>query len=78
MTDETITVEQIEVTETFKSLSKTQQSFCTKRNNRKLLTNALIIKLTTGVTPGTIFNYNVGILNELAIGKSGNFEQSKN
>jgi len=65
MNDQTITVEQIQATKTYESLNKTQKTFCVKRDNRKLLTNALIIRTTSGIVPGTIFGYNVGILNDL-------------
>ena len=66
MEDKTITIEQIQATNAYDLLNKTQQTFCVKRDNRKLLTNALIIKKMTGVTPGTIFGYNIGILDELS------------
>lgn len=63
--DNTITIEQIEATITFSLLSATQRKFAVKRENRKLLTNALIIVSNGQPSPGTITGYNIGILNDL-------------
>jgi hypothetical protein len=65
MTDKTITTEQIQATNAYQSLNPTQKTFCVKRDNRKTLTNALIIKMTTGIVPGNIFGYNEKILADL-------------
>ncbi len=78
MTDQTITIEQIQATKSYKLLNPTQKAFSVKRENRKLLTNALIIKMTSGITPGTIFGYNVGILDDLAICESKKLQKEEN
>ena len=65
MEDKTITTEQIQATNAYQSLNSTQKTFCVKRDNRKLLTNALLIKMTTGIVPGNIFGYNEKLLEDL-------------
>ena len=63
--DNTITIEQIQATETFKKLNDIQKGFVVKRANREILTNALIIHKNSGQIAGTIHGYNIGVLNDL-------------
>lgn len=76
MTDQTITVEQIQGTKTFESLNSTQQSFSLKRANRMIITNGLVVHRNTDVIPANIQGYNVGILNDLIISESAKNSQS--
>ena len=75
--DTTISIKTIEATDAFKNLSKVQQSFCLKRTNRLLLTNALIVHRNTGIIPANVQGYNSLLLGDLILGESAKFEQSK-
>lgn len=72
MISDTITIEQIMATKTYKSLNTIQQSFCIKRKNRQSLTNALVVFKNTKEIPGCIFGYNLNIIRDLI-----KFEESK-
>jgi len=63
--DTTISIKTIEATDAFKNLSKVQQSFCLKRSNRLILTNALIVYKNTGVIPSNVSGYNLFVLQEM-------------
>lgn len=75
--DTTISIQTIEATNAFKNLNKVQQSFCLKRSNRLILTNALIVHKNTGVIPSNVKGYNLGLLEDLILGESVKFEESK-
>jgi len=64
MTDQTITIEQIQATKTYQSLNSIQQSFIIKRGNRELLSHALVVYKNTTVIPGNVAGYNLSILGE--------------
>jgi hypothetical protein len=68
--DTTISIKTIEATDAFKNLSKVQQSFCLKRANRLILTNALIVNRNTGIIPSNISGYNLFVLQEIILGES--------
>jgi hypothetical protein len=67
--DTTISIKTIEATDAFKNLSKVQQSFCLKRSNRLLLTNALIVYKNTGVIPSNVSSYNLFVVQEMIFGE---------
>jgi hypothetical protein len=67
--DTTISIKTIEATDAFKNLSKVQQSFCLKRANRLILTNALIVHRNTGIIPSNISGYNLFVLQEIILGE---------
>ena len=70
MTDQTITVEKIQSTKTFEGLNAIQKEFVLKRENRKLITNALVVCRNTGVVPGNVHGYNLLVVNEIILGES--------
>lgn len=70
MTDLTISVEKIKATKTYCSLNKIQQEFIIKRENRKLITNALIVHRNTSIIPANVFGYNLMVLEDLILGES--------
>lgn len=63
--DTTLSINEIEKTKAWKRLNTIQQSFAVKRKNRELITNALIVHKSTGIIPGNIHGYNLGIVQEL-------------
>jgi hypothetical protein len=73
--DTTISIKTIEAIDAFKNLSKVQQSFCLKRSNRLLLTNALIVHKNTGVIPSNVSGYNSLLLGDLILGESAKFDK---
>ena len=75
--DTTISIKTIEATKAFQSLSKVQQSFCLKRANRLILTNAMIIHKNTGIIPANICGYNLFVLQEMIMGEFMKSQQSK-
>lgn len=75
--DTTISIKTIEATDAFKSLSKVQQSFCLKRANRLILTNALIVYKNTNVIPANISGYNLFVLQEMIMGEFMKSQQAK-
>jgi len=78
MTDQTLTIEQIQATKTYQSLNSIQQSFITKRNNREKLYHALVVYKNTEVIPGNITGYNLGVLKDLILGESVKLHKDEN
>ncbi len=75
--DTTISIKTIEATDAFKNLSKVQQSFCLKRANRLVLTNALIVYKNTGIIPSNVSGYNLFVIQEMILGEFMKSEQAK-
>lgn len=78
MTDQTITIEQIQETKTYQSLNAIQQSFITKRGNRELLSHALVVYKNTDVIPGNVSGYNLGVMHDFIIGESAKLQKEEN
>lgn len=68
--DTTMSIKEIEATKCWKGLNQIQQSFAVKRKNREVLTNALIVFNSTGFVPANVVGYNLGIVQEMILGKS--------
>jgi hypothetical protein len=60
-----ITTEELENTETYKSLSFIARQFLVKRANREIINNAIIVHRNTKVIPGNITGTNLLIVKEL-------------
>jgi len=72
-----ISIERIKDTNAWKKLNPIQQSFCLKRSNRSLLSNGLIVHKNTGVVPANVQGYNLSVLEDLILGESVKFEETK-
>ena len=83
--DNTISVEKIQKTETYKNLGKVNannpllnkklhQEMLLKRESRKQLTHAFIMLKTTGIVDTTLNMHQLGVLKELAIIENVKFE----
>jgi len=84
--DNTISVEKIQSTETYKNLGKINernpllnkkmhQEMLVKRESRKQITHAFIMLKTTGIIDGTLNQYQLGVLKEFAISENVKFEE---
>lgn len=84
--DTTVTVEQIQKTETYKGLGKINEKnpllnkkmhaeLLVRRESRKQITHAFIMLKSTGVIDSTLNQYQLGVLKELAIIENVKFEE---